>query len=80
MKDISLCLKSFGALSFGKNKQGAVLNCMKTDISLSGFLLTPLFNTAVVRIPLPHRAGKNHMPYELILNVNGHSSLNTSCN
>lgn len=48
---------------------------MKTDISLSGFLLTLLFNTAVVRIPLPRSAGKNHMPYELILNVNGHSFL-----
>lgn len=48
---------------------------MSTDISLSGFLLTLLFNTAVVRIMLPRSAGKNHMPYKLILNVNGHSFL-----
>lgn len=48
---------------------------MNTDISLSGFLLALLFNTAVVRTTLPCSAGENHVPHKLILNVNRHSFL-----
>lgn len=33
------------------------------------------FDSAVVRLALPRSTGKDHMPYKLILNVNGHSFL-----
>lgn len=46
-----------------------MLNCMNADICLGSF------DSAVVRIVLPRSAGKDHMPYKLILNVNGHSFL-----
>lgn len=52
-----------------------MLNCVNTDISLSGFLLILLFNAAVVRITQPRSTGKGRVSYKLILNVNGHSLL-----
>lgn len=52
-----------------------MLSCVNTDISLSGFLLILLFNTAVVRIAPPSSTGKDRMSNKLILNVNGHSLL-----
>lgn len=50
-----------------------MLNCVNTDISLSGFLLILLFNAAVVRITQPRSTGKGRVSYNL--NVNGHSLL-----